>query len=866
MRLVFLALTSTALAAAPQATLDAKHRVFFKDYCIECHNAKKQKGKLRLDDISFSLDSVEGADRWQKILNEINSGDMPPEDAKQPESRAKADFLEALSNTLVVARKSLGDSGGKIVVRRLNRREYQNTLRDLLGVEMDVSDLLGVEMDVSDLPPDTGNGSFDTVGASLFMSSDQVEQYLALGRRALEDVFAQHAAQGRQFKVHQETEKAAKAQTRSAMDIITKKSEPARQWHAAVDAAAGKPENAKLVSELRAMKEVQEDARRFYRRWQDIQGAPSPTKFGFKDAPEAEMAEGEYNAIHKYQERYLALPKVNEGSYLFIFRLRHEEGIKPTDPMPPGHYVMRFRIAALDDTPLERRFIELGRPSQPGSYDILSTHHITGTLANPQIVEAPVTLTSTDRREFAIREKRQNSRELEVARWVLHERKHKDWLPPSMWIDWIELEGPLPHETAHGLFNDKPVRELIADFTTRAFRGTKPDAAFVDGLVQVYEKRRARGDSHEQALKESLSIVLAAPGFLYLAEPAQPGKARPLTNAELATRLAYFLWSAPPDEALLGVADLHSEKALAEQVERMLASPKSRAFVSGFVHQWLGLDRLDFFQFNARQFPEFDDSLKAAARNEVFETFVHWLRHDGSLTRLLKSDEVIVNGLLARFYGIEGVAGDAWQAVKLPAGSPRGGLLGMSAILAMGSNGERTSPVERGAWMLRKLLHDPPPPAPPNVPQLSRLAGKPLSPREQLVAHQEQPQCAQCHRKIDPLGFGLENFDTIGRWRTTETYAGQPGGSKAWPIDASGAFFKGPAFDDYFALRDLLAARSENFARGFTESLIEYALGRPFGFADEALADDIVQHAKAKDFSIREIIRALVVSKAFRVK
>jgi hypothetical protein len=557
---------------------------------------------------------------------------------------------------------------------------------------------------------------------------------------------------------------------------------------------------------------------------------------------------------------------VIEGSYLFIFRLRHEEGIKPTDSMPPGRYVMRFRIAALDETPPERRFIELGRPSQPGSYDILSTHHITGTLANPQIVEAPVTLTSTDRREIAIREKRLNSRQHEVALWVLHEKKHKDWLPPSMWIDWVELEGPLPNEAEHGLFSDKPVRELIADFSTRAFRGTKPDAAFVDGLVQVYEKRRARGDSHEQALKESLSILLAAPGFLYLAEPAQPGKARPLTNAELATRLAYFLWSAPPDEALLGVADLHSQKALAEQVERMLASPKSRAFVSGFVHQWLGLDRLDFFQFNARQFPEFDDSLKAAARNEVFETFAHWLRHDGSLTHLLKSDEVIVNGLLARFYGIEGVTGDAWQAVRLPPDSPRGGLLGMSAILAMGSNGERTSPVERGAWMLRKLLHDPPPPAPPNVPQLSRLVGKPLSPHEQLVAHQEQPQCASCHRKIDPLGFGLENFDTIGRWRTTETYASQPGGSKAWPIDASGAFFKGPAFDDYFALRDLLAARSENFARGFTESLIEYALGRPFGFADEALADDIVQHAKAKDFSIREIIRALVVSKAFRVK
>jgi hypothetical protein len=864
--LVFVTFSSTLLAEPPQAALDTKHRAFLKDNCLTCHNAEKQKGKVRLDDIAFTLDSVERADLWQKVLNSINSGEMPPEDEKQPDAAAKTDFLEALSHTLVAARRTLGDSGGKIVVRRLNRREYQNTIRDLLGVEMDVSDL----------PPDTGNGTFDTVGSSLFMSSDQVEQYLALGRRALEDVFAQHAAQGRHFKLHEETEKAANVQTRSAMDVITRKSEPARQWHAAVDAAAAKPENAKLVSELRATKEVQEDARRFYRRWQDIQGAPSPSKFGFKDAPEAEMAQVEYDAIHKYQERYLTLPKVKEGSYLFIFRLRHEEGIKPPKDMPPGRYTMRFRIAALDDAPPERRFIELGRPSQPGSYDILSTHHITGTLANPQIVEAPVTLNSTDRRDFAIREKRLNSREHEVALWVLHERKHKDWLPPSVWIDWIELEGPLPNEAGHGLFNDKPVRELITDFTTRAFRGTKPASAFLDGLVKLYEKRRAMGDSYEQALKESLSIVLAAPGFLYLTESGlsfssnQASQIEPkhkqLSHAELASRLSYFLWSAPPDEALLGVADLHSEKALVEQVDRMLASPKSRAFVTGFLHQWLGLDRLDFFQFNVRQFPEFDDSLKAAARNEVFETFAHLLHHDGSLTRLLKSDEAVVNGLLARFYGIKGVVGDAWQPVKLPADSPRGGLLGMAAIMAMGSNGERTSPVERGAWVLRKVLNDPPPPAPPNVPQLSRLADKPLSPRERVLAHQEEPQCLQCHRKIDPIGFGLENFNTIGQWRTTELYTKADEGRKDWPIDPSGAFHKGPKFIDFFQLRDLIAAKRENFARSFTEALIEYALGRPFGFADESLADDIVQRAKAKDFAIREIIRALVVSKAFQVK
>ena len=204
--------------------------------------------------------------------------------------------------------------------------------------------------------------------------------------------------------------------------------------------------------------------------------------------------------------------------------------------------------------------------------------------------------------------------------------------------------------------------------------------------------------------------------------------------------------------------------------------------------------------------------------------------------------------------------------MKLAADSPRGGLLGMAAILAMGSNGERTSPVERGAWILRKLLHDPPPPAPKNVPQLSRLENKILTARERIIAHQEEPQCAQCHRKIDPIGFGLENFNAAGKWRTDETYEKRGVGKKTWQIDPSGAFHNGPAFKDYFELRDLIAARPERFARGFTEHLIEYALGRPFGFLDEPLADEIVMRANEKNFAITEFIHALAASREFGMK
>jgi hypothetical protein len=188
----------------------------------------------------------------------------------------------------------------------------------------------------------------------------------------------------------------------------------------------------------------------------------------------------------------------------------------------------------------------------------------------------------------------------------------------------------------------------------------------------------------------------------------------------------------------------------------------------------------------------------------------------------------------------------------------------MSAILAMGGNGERTSPVERGAWVLRKLLHDPPPPAPPNVPQLSRLADKPLSPRERVMAHQEEPQCASCHRKIDPIGFGLENFDAIGRWRDTETYTKHPGGRKAWPIETAGAFHNGPSFRNFEELRSVVETKSTAFARSFAEALIEYALGRPYSFIDATLADEMVASAARENFAIKAFIQTLCKSEAFR--
>ena len=393
----------------------------------------------------------------------------------------------------------------------------------------------------------------------------------------------------------------------------------------------------------------------------------------------------------------------------------------------------------------------------------------------------------------------------------------------------------------------------------------------------IFEARRAKGDPFDVAIRLPLSVILASPGFLYLNEPTGESKHRTLTDRELAVRLSYFLWSAPPDQELLALAErkeLSQVDILRQQVDRLIADPRSDEFVSGFVHQWLDMERLDFFQFDVSLHREFDESTRSAAREEVYQSFAHLLRDpkEGRIGKLLKSDYVFINGLLAIYYGIEGVTGDEFRKVSLPADSPRGGLLGMAAIHAMGSDGVESSPVERGAWVLRHLLHDPPPPAPPNVPQISRLADKPLTTRERLAAHMEEAQCASCHRKIDPIGFGLENFDAAGKWRTTDSHRTKDKSGrnwrkgKTWEIDPSGAFHKGPKFASYHEMRDLIAAREKDFARGFTEHLIEYALGRPFGFTDEDLAIEITSKAKARNYSVNKFIQALVHSEPFHRK
>lgn len=867
-----LACTTAFAAETPRAVLPDKHTAFLDKYCLECHDTATEKGGIDLESLAFDLGTIESAETWQKVLNTLNSGEMPPEKKPQPTFEEKAALLDDLSAQLVIARKLLSDSGGEITMRRLNRREYENTIHDLLGVAVDAKDL----------PADTSSDGFDTFGSALFFSSDQFEQYLALARKALDA--------------------------------------------AIVTGPRPEPKTVRIEAEEEANRRVrgifrgyQKQGYTAWKKWQASKGKPT-TDFGFPDEAEIEFRKLVWDRESPDFADYLSREETQTGAFLTVSNPNPQVGLAIADEAPPGRYRVRAMIginrAAKPDP--SRTFVEIGFRGDDieGAIDLIDCIKVNAPMTNPEVVETEVALPPLTRpltvdvgeqtkkrvtlgeRVIAFRQRLPNNRD--AARFLRYESVNETGFnhEPALWIDWVEWEGPLveewPPASHQALFfkgpdaekSDTYAREIVERFAARAFRIRPPQREFLDQLMGFYQAEAKAGKPFEEALKKPLSIVLASPSFLYLkesslgfspseeAEPSEVGlKPKLLSAAELAVRLSYFLWSAPPDAALLAAAkkgDLETPAGLTRQVDRLLADPRAAEFVAGFTHQWLHMERLDFFNYNYRLYPEFDDSVKMAARQEVYQTLLNLIRANRPLAGLLKSDTLVINELLADYYGIEGVRGPHFREVKVPADLPRGGLLGMAAILAMGSDGERSSPVERGAWVMRKLLNNPPPPAPPNVPQLSRHAGKLLPARELLQAHMEEAQCAQCHRRIDPIGYGLEHFNAVGLWRETEyteiAANNRLRQSKEHRIDDSGTLPDGTAFDGFFELRDAIAARHEAFARGFVEHLIAYALGRPCGFTDQDLADTILAQGTKQGATPRAYLHALVQSDAFRRK
>ncbi len=445
---------------------------------------------------------------------------------------------------------------------------------------------------------------------------------------------------------------------------------------------------------------------------------------------------------------------------------------------------------------------------------------------------------------------------------------------PHIRIHEVEIRGPLltiwPPAGRQAVLGGRPftpgrTREILHQFADRAYRRPARSDE-VDRLVAVVENRRQQGRQPYEALQDGLKAALCSPAFLYLVEPANAFATAAELNAHaLASRLSYFLWSTLPDAELRGLADrgeLPKADVLVAQVRRLLANPRADAFVNGFLDSWLNLRSLGDMAPDRGEFARYyAQNLQPAMKRETQLFARDLIDRNESIVRFLDADYTFANRPLARLYGMENAVEPArgHEFLRIKFDSPqRGGLLGQGSVLTVSANGIETSPVIRGVWLLENILGTPPAPPPDNVPPIDPDIRGAKSMREILSRHRDNPACYECHRKIDPLGFALENFDPIGAWRTQY--------SKGKPIDSSGELPGGHAFQDVAGLKQVLVERKVQFARMLTERLLSYGCGRRMEPLDRPNVNRILEKAKADDYRFRDLLEQVVLSPTFRSK
>ncbi len=445
---------------------------------------------------------------------------------------------------------------------------------------------------------------------------------------------------------------------------------------------------------------------------------------------------------------------------------------------------------------------------------------------------------------------------------------------PHIRIHEVQIRGPMveqwPPASQQAVLGSHPftperTREILATFASRAYR-RPAEIGEVDHLMAVVESRRQQRHSPFEALKDGLKAVLCSPAFLYLAEPeAIDPKNRGLSAHALASRLSYFLWSTMPDAELMRLAqtgELSKPEVLVAQTRRLLASPRSEAFVTGFLDSWLNLRSLGDMAPDRGEFRNYyAQNLQPAMKRETQLFTRHLMDQNGSIVQFLDSDYTFANRPLAKLYGMDDAvpaeSGHVFQKIKFNT-PQRGGLLGQGSVLTVSANGVETSPVTRGVWLLENILGTPPAPPPDNVPPIDPDVRGATSMRDILTRHRNNPTCFECHKKIDPLGFALESFDPIGAWRGSY--------GKGAPIDSSGELPSGQTFNDVAGLKKILVERKDQFARMLTERLLGYACGRRIEALDRVEVNRIVKELAARGYGLRDLIELVALSGVFQSK
>ncbi len=764
--------STVAISAEPQADWVTTASGFFHKHCVACHAAAAPEAGLSLEQPNFTLASRAQTDLWTRIFDRVARGEMPPAGTDRPTQAEMESFLAAARPALTGADRAQRE----VVQRRLNRIEYQNTIRDLLAIDLNLIDYL---------PEDQQAGGFDNIGEALAISSEQMQGYLAAARHALDEAIV--------------------TGPRPATETFT-------------------------VDSVRETKPY----------------------FG----------QGSYD----YVDGRVVLHISSDGiSYSKV-------STRDKRVRTRGRYRFRFQAAA-HDAPSTLCFAVTAAvfQSQGITQRTLGYFEVG---AEPRTFELEATMEANGALQFFA---------LGLPTYL---RSKPGVTYPGVGFGEVEITGPLydqwPPECHSRLFGDLDLktgtladaRQILQRFIPRAFRRAATDDE-VAPYVELVAARLAAGRSFTDSIRVGLMGVLCSPHFLYLNEDRRDPTER-VSAGELASRLSYFLWSAPPDEELLRLAGerrLNSSDALRAQTERMLQDPKSEAFVKNFTGQWLRLRQINETEPDSRLYPKFDELLQESMTWESEGYFREMLRADISIDDFLSSNWAMLNERLARHYEINGITGLNLRKVALPAGSVRGGVLTQAAILKVTANGTNTSPVTRGVWVLENILGRPTPPPPPNTAGIEPDIRGATTIREQLALHRGAESCNVCHRSIDPPGFALESFDPIGayresyvRWQTTNPEMRWGKVVQGANVDPAGETESGETFADVRDFKRLLLARRSDFAACLAEKLLCYATGRELGFSDRDAVANVVRQTQAGGNGLRTLIHAVVQSETFATR
>ncbi len=889
---------------------------FIGKYCVDCHDDVSAKSGLDLVHQSFDPASPGNFETWVKVHDKVEAGEMPPKKKARPEAADVHAFLAGLTSDLSASEEAGIRENGRALKRRLNRYEYENTIRDLLNLPW---------IQIKDrLPEDGEKYRFNKIGEALDVSYVQLSRYMNSAdyalRAAMSEQLEHPALITNRYYARDEFSLTSNFRPRENGTLPDRMSFPVLDSHAQPEVRAGRaPVTSAETREREAVGRVSSifsDAGGYS--WSQFR-APVAGKYRLRFKGYTIWVSG--GGIGRWFYEGFG----NEKAPYFYLPLWHRPNL---DEVWPGR----------TNEPMGVYASAAGQNRAIGAFDFQpqpTVHEI-------EVLLAPGEAIRTDGMKL-FRTRVNGSDEQ-----YINPRATSEGIPGYA-IQWMEVEGPMPDEMQGAgyrqLFGELPLKQLAAgergvalevvppapasgqrgpggfgggrggvgrpggrglrggggmrevdvdvvstnaqpdaerlirSFVQRAYRHPVSDEE-IQVFIDLFKEQFAQGQGFAKSMLTAYTAVLSSPGFIYVRE--KPGR---LDDYALASRLSYFLWNSEPDSVLRGLAasgQLHQPAVLRAQTERLIDDEKFRRFIDAFTDYWLDLRKIDDTSPSTTLYNDYelDDSLKAASLEETRLFVQELFRKDLPARNIVNSDFTFLNERLAQHYGVPGVTGANLRRVALPKDSVRGGLMTQASILKVTANGTTTSPVLRGHWITERILGIEIPPPPPKLPAIEPDIRGAVTIRQQLEKHRADPSCASCHTKMDPPGFALESFDIMGGWR--ERYrAAKPGATPAagigmdgqkfafyyaLPVDCSGTLPDGRAFNDVRELKARLLSDTAPIARNLARQLAIYATGAPVRFSDREQIDRIVQKTAADEYGARSLVRELVQSELFQTK